>query len=325
MTRTRALLRAAAAAAAVLGATLAAPAQAQSWPDRPIRLVTAAPPGGPSDMAARLLAERLTPVLGQPIVVDNKPGAGGNIGSAEAARSAPDGHTWLVATDTVLTVNPHLYKRLGFRPDDLVPVTYLTDFSQMLVCHPSLGVRTLPELVARARAQPLTYASGGAGVPGHLAMEMLLSAAGVDMTHVPYKGPAPAMQDVMSGQVPCGFLAGPTVLPQVRAGRLVALAVSGAKRSPLAPEIPTVAEAGHPGFDATFSLVLFVPRGTPPRVVDTLNRAVADTLRAPDVVARVRATDQEPAAGTPAEAAGRLQADSARWSGVAKRIGLQMD
>lgn len=311
------------AAAALVAFTV--PAAAQSWPTKPVRIVTPFPPGGPSDIIARAMAEKLGPALGQPVVVENKPGAGGNIGTAEVARAPADGHTWLLATDTVVTVNPTLYKKTGFRAADLMPVSTVTVFSQMLVCHPSANVRTLGELVARAKARPLTYASGGHGVPGHLAMEMLLAAAGIDMTHVPYKGPAPAMQDVMAGEVPCGFLAGPTVLPQVRAGKLVALAVSGARRSPLAPEVPTVAEAGYPGYDATFALVLYLPRATPEPTVAAVHRAMGDALRQPDIAARARATDQEVAVVPPAEAAARLSADTRKWTEVMKRIDLQID
>lgn len=184
---------------------------------------------GPSDIVLRPVAQQQHETLRQPVVVDNRPGAGGNIGTSEAARAAPDGYTWLMATDGVVTANPHDYRRLGFRVEDLVPVTIVTHFNQMLVCNPSMGVKSLADLVGKARGETINYASGGPGVPGHLAMELLLEAAKVSMTHIPYKGPAPAMQDVMAGQVPCGFLAGPTVLPQVRAGKLVALAVSGAR------------------------------------------------------------------------------------------------
>lgn len=311
--------------AAALTVLLANPAASQSWPTRPVRILTPFPAGGPSDVIARAAAEKLFTVLKQPVVVENRPGAGGNIGTAELARATPDGYTWLLATDTVVTVNPHLYRKLGFRIDDLLPVTYATSFSQMLVCNPAAGVRTLADLIRQARGKPMTYASGGPGVPGHLAMELLLNAAGVEMTHVPYKGPAPAMQDVMAGEVPCGFLAGPTVLPQVRAGKLVALAVSSTKRSPLAPEVPTVAEAGYPGYDATFALVLFAPRGTPEPIVKAFHKAFTETLASPDLQAKAKTTDQEIVASSPAEAATRLAADSSKWAAVVKRINLQLD
>ena len=200
-----------------------------------------------------------------------------------------------------------------------------TQFSQTLVCHPAVGVKTLAELVAKARATRLSYASGGAGVPGHLAMELLQSVAGFDMTHVPYKGPAPAMQDVIGGQVACGFLAGPTVLPQVRAGKLVALAVSGSRRSPALPEVPTVAEAGHPAYAADFTLVLMAPRGTPEPIVNRMRQLMAEALKAPDVAEKLRAGDQNIVAGTPAEAAAMLAADSRKWGEVARRIQLGLD
>jgi tripartite-type tricarboxylate transporter receptor subunit TctC len=186
-------------------------------------------------------------------------------------------------------------------------------------------VKTLAELLAKAKAQPLSYASGGYGVPGHLAMELLLAAAGVKMQHVPYKGPAPAAQDVMGGQVACGFLAGPTVLPHVRSGRLVALAVSGARRSPALPDVPTVAEAGHPGYDATFFLALVARRGTPAAVMARMHDALVDALRSPEVSETLRLTDQTVVGSTPEQAAARIAATARTWSAVAKRIDLRLD
>ena len=310
----------------LLAAALALPAFAQpAWPDKPVRVIVPLPPGGPSDIVLRSAAEKAQVTLKQPLVIDNKPGAAGNLGAAEAARAAPDGYTWLWSTDTLLTVNPHVYPKLGFKPEDLQPVMRASAFSQTLVCNPGTGVKTLAELVQRAKARPTSYASGGAGSPGHLTTELFKSQAGIEMTHVPYKGPAPAMQDVIGGQVDCGFLAGPTVLPQVRAGKLVALAVSGAKRSPLLPEVPTVAEAGYPGFDATFSLVLYAPRGVPPAVVERMHAALAAALQQPDVVERLRQSDQEVVAASPADSAARSAADSKTWGAVAKKIGLQLD
>ncbi|MEG2632490.1 MAG: tripartite tricarboxylate transporter substrate binding protein, partial [Comamonas sp.] len=258
----------------------ASPGAAQArWPDRPIRVIVPLPPGGPSDIVLRSAAEKMHVLLKQPIVIDNKPGAAGNLGAAEAARAKPDGYTWLWTTDTLVTVNPHIYPKLNFKAEDLQPVMRASAFSQTLVCGQSVGVRTLGELVQKARQTKMSYASGGAGSPGHLTTELLKSAAGIEMMHVPYKGPAPAIQDVMGGQVDCGFLAGPTVLQHVRAGKLVALAVSGAKRSPLLPEVPTVAQAGFPGFDATFSLLLFAPRGTPQPMIDAMHAALAGALQ----------------------------------------------
>lgn len=295
------------------------------WPDKPVRIIVPLPPGGPSDVVLRAAIDKMHPVLKQPLIIDNKPGAAGNIGAAEAARAAPDGQTWLWTTDTLLTVNPHVYPKLGFKPEDLVPVMRASAFSQTLVCNPGLGLKTVADLVRMAKTKPLSYASGGSGSPGHLTTELFKSAAAIDMTHVPYKGPAPAVQDVMGGQVDCGFLAGPTVLAQVRAGKLVALAVSGAKRSPLLPEVPTVAEAGYPGFDATFSLVLFAPKGTPEAIVATMGKVLDEALKHPDVIERLRQSDQTVVADSPAVSAARLAADSKTWGSVARRIGLQVD
>src|SRR4029078_11368931 len=211
--------------------------------------------------------------LEQPMVVDNKPGAGGNVGSAEVARAAPDGYTWLFGPDSLVTVNPHVYKQMPFKVDDLTPVTVATRFNQTLVCNPALGVKSVAELVAKAKASPLSYASGGVGVPGHLSMELLQSMAGVQMNHVPYKGPAPATPELLGNQVPCGLLAGPTVLPHVRAGKLVALGVSGSRRSPTLPDVPTLAEAGVAGYAADFTLVMLAPRGVPDAIVGRFRQA----------------------------------------------------
>jgi tripartite-type tricarboxylate transporter receptor subunit TctC len=320
MTRRRLLL----VAIALLGSLPIAHAQ-PAWPTRPVRVVLPFPPGGPSDIVMRLASEKMQSTLKQPVVIDYKPGAGGNVGGAEVARAAPDGYTWLWGTDTLVTVNPHVYKQLGFKVEDLQPVTIGTLFSQTLVCNPALGVRTLKELIAKAQAEKLNYASGGAGVPGHLSMELLQSMAGFEMVHVPYKGPAPATQDVVGNQVPCGLLAGPTVLPHVRSGRLVALAVSGNARSPTLPDVPTMSEAGVAGYEANFALVMFAPRGTPQPIVDQFRQAFVDALATPDVTEKLRANDQVVVGSTPAQAAAVLAADSKKWGDVARRIKLGLD
>lgn len=306
--------------------TLAAPiAQAQTWPDKTVRFIVPLPPGGPSDIVLRGAMEKLQPLLKQALVLENQPGANGNLGSANAARANPDGYTWLWTTDTTMTVNPHVYEKLSFKPADLQPVMRASAFSQTLVCHPGLGVKTLGDLVRRAREKNLTYASGGAGSPGHLTTELFSTAANIQMTHVPYKGPAPAMQDVMGGQVDCGFLAGPTVLPHIRAGKLTALAISGQKRSPLLPEVPTVAESGYPGFDATFSLVLLAPKGTPAPVISAMHAAMSSALRTPELVERLRQSEQEVVAESVEATTLRLQADSRKWGEVARRIHLRLE
>ena len=296
-----------------------------TWPQRPIRIVIPHPPGGPSDLIARTALERLTATLKQPVVLDNRAGAGGNIGAQEVARSAPDGYTWMLGTDTIVTVNPHVYRNMPFKPEDFKPVAILSQFGQTLVCHPAVGVKTLSELIVKAKSQPMAYASGGAGVPGHLSMELLQFMANFDMSHVPYKGPAPATQDVLSGQVPCGLLAGPTVLPHVRAGKLVPLAVSGTTRAPTLPDVPTVAEAGVKGYDAMFTLVLWAPRGVPDDIVAKFRQAWADALLTPEVVERLKQTDQIPVVSTPEVAAAQLARDSIKWGTVARRINLGLD
>lgn len=314
----------------VLATSLFAPpaAMAQSlgnWPERPIRLVLPFPPGGPSDITARLAAEKMQASLKQPVIVENKAGAGGNIGTAEVTRAAPDGYTWMIGTDTIVTVNPHVYKQLGFKVDALVPITLATAFNQTLVCNPSVGVKTLREMIAKAKASPMSYASGGPGVPGHLSMELLQDMGGFEMNHIPYRGPAPATQDVLAGQVPCGLLAGPTVLPHVRAGKLVPLAVSGSVRSPTLPDVPTMAEAGVPGYEANFKLVVFAPQGINPAIVERFRQAFVEALSSPDVVEKLKATDQVVLGSTSAEATKVLAADSAKWGEVARRIKLGLD
>ncbi len=300
-------------------------ASAQAWPDKAVKFIVPLPPGGPSDIVLRSALEKMQSTLKQPLVLENKPGAAGNLGAGEAARAAADGYTWLFTTDTLFTVNPHVYDKLNFKTADLQPVMRASAFSQTLVCNPGVGVKTVADLVRRAKEKQLSYASGGAGSPGHLTTEQFKAAAGIQMLHIPYKGPAPAMQDVIGGQVDCGFLAGPTVLPHVRGGKLVALAVSGSRRSSLLPEVPTVAEAGFPGFDASFSLVLFAPKGTPAPVVQAMHTAMSSALKMPEVVEKLRQSDQVVVADSPADTATRLTNDSNKWGEVARRINLRLE
>jgi tripartite-type tricarboxylate transporter receptor subunit TctC len=310
---------------ALLALAATSSAIAQSWPQKPIKVIAPYPPGGPSDLVMRTAADKIQAILKQPIVIENQPGAGGNIGAAAVARAAPDGYTWLIATDTLLTVNPHVYKTMPFKMDDLKPVSVLSSFSQTLVCNPSLGVKTLAELIAKSKTTSLSYASGGPGVPGHLSTELLLNMTGMQMVHVPYKGPAPAMQDVLAGQVPCGLLAGPTVLPHVRSGKLTALAVSGQGRSPTLPEVPTIAEAGVKGYEADFSLILLAPKQVPDELVAKFRQAVVDALRTPEATERLKATDQIVIGSTPEAAAAKIAKDNAKWGVVARKIGLSLD
>ncbi len=305
---------------------LPAGALAQDWPAKPIRVVINFPPGGPSEIVMRLAGERLLQALGQPLVIENKPGASGNIGADTVAKAAADGYTFGITPDTLYTVNPLVFRQMNFKPwTDLAPVILVGSFSQMMVCNPSVPVKTLGDLIELAKKSKLAYASGGAGVPGHLATELLLSMTGVSMLHVPYKGPAPATADVIGGQVPCGFLAAPTVLPHVKAGKLRALAVSTRARSPLAPDVPTAEEAGVAGFDAPFYLVLFAPKGTPPAIVERMNAEMAKALAAPEVKKRAAALDIVTLGGSAQEARTTLEATARKWGPVVQRIGLKLD
>lgn len=310
-------------ATTVLACTLGA--SAQTWPDKTVKFIVPLPPGGPSEIVLRSAMEKMQATLKQPLVLENKPGAAGNLGAAEAARATPDGYTWLFTTDTLFTVNPHVYEKLAFKTSDLQPVMRASAFSQTLVCNPALGVKTVADLVRRAKEKQISYASGGAGSPGHLTTEQFKAAAGIQMLHVPYKGPAPAMQDVIGGQVDCGFLAGPTVLPHVRGGKLVALAVSGSRRSSILPEVPTVAESGFAGFDASFSLVLFAPKGTPAPVIQAMHAAMSTALKSPDVVEKLRQSEQVVVADSPTDTVTRLTNDSNKWGEVARRINLRLE
>ena len=323
MTSTRTRLIQTLLATSALAASLGA--YAQAWPERAVKFIVPLPPGGPSEIVLRSAMEKMQATLKQPLVLENKPGAAGNLGAAEVARAAPDGYTWLFTTDTLFTVNPHVYEKLAFKIGDLQPVMRASAFSQTLVCNHALGVKTVADLVRRTKEKQVSYASGGAGSPGHLSTEQFKTAAGIQMLHIPYKGPAPAMQDVIGGQVDCGFLAGPTVLPHVRGGKLVALAVSGNRRSALLPEVPTVAESGYPSFDSTYSLVLFAPRGTPAPVVQAMHAAMSAALKSPDVVEKLRTSDQVVVAESPADTVTRLTQDSNKWGEVARRINLRLE
>ena len=231
-----------------------------------------------------------------------------------------------VGPDTVVTVNPHIFKKLSFNPaEDLVPVTYLSNTSQTLVCNPAVPANNLSDFVKLAKSQSMNYASGGPGVPGHLAMELFMSVTDIKMTHIPYKGPAPAMQDVMGGSVPCGFLATTVVVPQVRSGKLKAFAVSSATRSVMAPELPTAREAGVPGYDATFGEIVLAPKGTPPAILRAWQEELAKAFQDPAVRERMLAIDLPPVANTPADALSRVRSESLRWAKVVDQVKLQVD
>lgn len=309
-----------------LGVALSMTAVAQeTWPTEPLRMVVPFAPGANAETMMRLIQPALTQALGQPVIIDNKPGAAGNIGMQEVL-SAKDGHTVLLGVDTMLTINPHIYKKLRFKPaEDFVPVTTLATFSQMLVCGPAVGAKTVPELLAMARKQNLSYASGGQGVPGHMAMELLLASADIKMTHIPYKGPSPAVQDILGGTVPCGFLTSPVVGPFVREGKLVALAVSGARRLTGYPNVPTIAEGGVKGYDATFAEFVAAPKGMPAAHILKLQREITRNLALPEIRTRLAALDLDVVADGSDDAARRIVSENRKWGEVAARIGLQVD
>lgn len=308
--------------------TLAACAvHAQSWPAKPVRLLVGSPPGGPSDITARTFADQLGKRIGQPVVVENRPGAGNNLAAAAAARAEPDGTTLVLSPDTVLTVNPLVYTSGDFNAArDLTNISVIASFSQMLVCNPSAGVRSVAELTAKAKASPLMYASGGPGVPGHLATEMMLEVAKVRMEHVPYRGPAPATQAVLAGEVACGFLATPTVLPHVKSGRLVALAVSSDTPSALAPDVPTLAKAlNQPGLDVSFRLVLQVAKATPPAIVAAIEKQAGEIMAQAEVRERLKNYDLSAVGSSSAQAQQVMNAEMKRWEPVVKRLGLKSE
>jgi len=291
-------------------------AMAQSYPAKPVRVVITAVPG-PLDAFARAVLLQVGNRLKQPFVVDNKPGAGGNVGSDIVAKAPADGYTLLFALDTTFTVNPALYEKMPFDPaKDFsiigVPVTY----SQVLTVNPNIKVNTVQEFVKYAKANKMSYASGGNGSPSHLTMAAFLSTAGVEMVHVPYKGTGQSVIDVMSGQVDSLFAVGSGVLPQAKAGKLRALAASGGQRSAAAPELPTVAEAGYPSFNASFAYVLAAPAGTPKEIVQLLAKEVALAMDTPEVRELNRIADYAPTNLGSEESAAWLRTARKRWADV---------
>ena len=321
--------RRAAIGAAVCALALAAsPARAQSWPAKPVKLVVPFAAGGPVDGVARLLAERLRVELGQAVVVDNRPGANGAVGSAAVARGPADGHTLLLATTGSHAIHPALGARLGFDPlRDFAPVSLLCGYAMVLVADPALPARSVSELLALARRTPggLAYGSAGPGATNHLAGAMLAQRAGVPLRHVPYRGNALAAADVMGGQVAFMFDFLATAVPPVEAGRLRALAVTGAARSALLPQVPTLGEAGFPGMEIGGWVALFAPAGTPGPVLDALGSAVARAGADPALASRLRALGYEPLPGGSAALAARLQADTEYWARTVAALGVRLE
>lgn len=314
--------------AGLLGALglCAGPALAQAtYPAKPVKFVNSFPPGGPSDILARSVADVLQSSLKQPFVVENKPGASGNIGADLVAKSPADGYTVLIGIDTTFTVNPHIYKGVPFKPADFKPVMVMASSGLLVGVHPSTGFKTMAELVAAGKSKGLNFSSGGSGSPGHLAAEVFTEATGMKINHIPYKGNTPAVTAILSGEVDGGVLATPGMLPHVKAGKITALAVTGRQRSKLAPEIPTVAEAGLKGLEQEVLYIAMVPAATPEAVMQTLQRGFAEALNRPDVQARLANLDLHYEGLTGAAAAKRLAELSDRYSRVIRATGMKVE
>ena len=311
--------------ALVCAATLSLAANAQSWPARPIRMIVPFPAGGPTDVLTRALADRLAPALGQAVVVDNKPGAGGTIGSDFVAKSAPDGYTLLMATSSTHSIGPYLGKVPYDPQKDFTPIVYVGKATNILVVSPTLGVHTVRELIELAKKSPgkLNYATSGVGSISHLTSEMFASMAGVKLVHVPYKGTQLSMADLMSGQVAILFDSVLTAKPHIDAKRLVALAVSSRERSPLVPDLPTVGEAGLPGFDSWTWFGVFGPAGTPHAVVERVNAEMNRIVGDPAIKERFAQLGFETAGGTPADFAAVVQSEAAKWSKVIREANVR--
>jgi tripartite-type tricarboxylate transporter receptor subunit TctC len=303
------------------------PAVAHAYPTRPLRVVVPFPAGGPVDITARTLGPDLSQALGQPVVVDNRSGAGGIVATELVARAVPDGHTLLVGTVTN-AINPAMISKLPFDVQkDLTPVTLLVVITSILAVHPGVPASSVKDLIALAKAKPgaLRYASTGNGTPGHLAAELFKFMAGIDMLHVPYKGAAPALVDVISGEVHLALLSAPGLVPHLQAKRLKALAVTNARRSLILPDLPTIAESGLPGFEAEGWHGIFVPSATPASAVSTLNRALLATLANEDIRTRLIRGGAEPVGLPPDQFAKKFRAEVERWGKVVKAAGIKAD
>lgn len=313
---------------AIVGWTSVAFAQPTSYPTKPIRLVLPYPPGGGSDTIVRPLAQRLSAELGQQVVIDNRGGAGGAIGMEAAARAAADGYTLVLALTAQLAVNVSLYKKLPYDPiRDYAPITLLATGPYLLVVHPSLPVISLKDLIALARARPgaITYASSGNGSGGHLAAELLKTMTGANMLHIPYKGGGPALIDVLAGQVQVLFATYISSRGHIQAGRLRSLGVSTAKRPAALPDMPTIAEAGVPGYDSGVWYAMLAPAGTPPEVITRLNREIVRVLNQPDFHKLLVDQAIDPIGGTPEQLGDFIRSEIAKWAKVVKASGAKLD
>ena len=300
----------------------------QAYPTKPVRMIVPFPAGGATDIVGRLIAQKLSESWGQQVIVDNRGGAGGTIGSELAAKSPPDGYTILVGTSSTHAIAPSLYSRLGYDPvRDFAPVTLIANATILLAVHPSVPARNVRELVALAKRQPnaLSFASSGNGGISHLIGEHFKSVAGIQMLHVPYKGDTPALVDLASGQVHLMFGTAVSFLPYVKSRRLNALAVTNPKRSPIVPDVPTVAESGLHGFEALQWFGILAPAGTPRELVSRLNGDIVKTLRLPDIRERMVALGAEVVGSSPEQFASFQKADAAKWAKVVKESGAKID
>jgi tripartite-type tricarboxylate transporter receptor subunit TctC len=303
-------------------------AGAQEYPTKPIRLVITYPPGGNTDLVGRALALKLGEFMGQQVVVDNRGGAGGVLGSMITAQSAPDGYTIMLGTSAGMVINPLLSRKLTYDPvRDFAPVSMVVIVPQLLVINPQLPVKNVRELIAFAKAKPgyLNAGSSGVGTPNHFGTELLKWLAGVDIVHVPYKGGAPALTDLLGGQIQMAFSSVPAVLPHIKAGRLVALGVGSAKRSPALPNIPTIAEAGVPGYEYTTWYGIFAPAKTPRTLIARLNAEIVKAMETPDIKDRFTALGGDPDPGTPEELRAYMANESAKWAKIIKAANIRIE
>ncbi len=300
-------------------------AGAQTYPAKPVRIIVPFPPGGFADIYGRLLATRMSETFGQPVLVENRSGAGGNIGAEQLAKSPPDGYTLGIGTIGTHAVNPALYPKLPYDPvKNFAPVAFMVEAEGLLVVNADVAASDVQGLVKLAKSRPggLNYASAGVGTTSHLAAEIFKNATQTDMTHIAYKGNVPAIQDVMGGSAQLIFASLPTVLPQVKAGRLKAIAVLGSQRSATLPDVPTVAESGVPGFEVPNWAGLFAPAGTPVAIIDKLNAETTRVLALPDLQSRMAQEGLRPATMTPAQFGAFVKAEVVKWGAVVKRVGV---
>jgi len=313
--------------AVFLALLLAAPATAQNYPSHPVRIVIPLSPGGTTDVPGRIIAQKLSETLGQQFFVENRAGAGGTIGSDFVAKSKPDGYT-LLLTASPFVIAPHVYKNMPYNAlADFAPVIRIATGPYVLVVHPSLGVDSVKELIALAKKQPgkIDFASSGNGSAQHLVTELFMYMAGIKLNHVPYKGSGPAQQDLMSGIVKVSFVGTPIAIPHMKSGRLKALGVSTAERSPELPDVPTIAEAGVPGFEARVWIGMLVPAGTPREIIARLNGEIGSLVRTGEVRHLLAPTGMEPDPDTPEQFGAYLKADYDKWGKVVRESGATVN